>query len=126
MYSNNAYLKEIPVAQVVGGPTDESSILLDGLSGDRREQVLSSPLHELNATQYLTLHEWPIALQNAFLRNLARIPFRFFIIDDSGSMATSDGHRLIGRGHNKKMVSCTRWSELTDAVRFHAGFAEAG
>ena len=125
MYRKDYSKESIPIAHAVAGPTEEQIILLDGFSADRYEQLLASSLHELNATRYLTLHEWSNSLHNAFLKNLARIPYRFFIIDDSGIMATSDGHRLIGRGHNKKMASCTRWSELTDAVRFHPGFAEA-
>ena len=50
---------------------------------------------------------------------------RFFIVDDSGSMVASDGHRLLGEGANRKVLSCTRWAELSDSIRFHAGFAEA-
>lgn len=40
-------------------------------------------------------------------------------------MGTGDGHRIVGTGHTRKSVNCTRWAELTDSVRFHAGLAEA-
>lgn len=60
-------------------------------------------------------------MQEAVFKSLRRIPMRFFIIDDSGSMATSDGHRLV----SNKMVNCTRWSELVDSMKFHAGLAQA-
>ncbi len=49
---------------------------------------------------------------------------RYIIVDDSGSMAEGDGHRLIGTGTSRKLISSTRWAELTDAIRFHANFAD--
>ena len=73
------------------------------------------------AVAYLTRNGWPIGLQDTLLSGLNRLPMRFFIVDDSGSMATSDGHRLIVQGSIRKMVPCDRWTELTDAMRFHVG-----
>jgi hypothetical protein len=83
------------------------------------------PLNINEAIRYLTIHEWPTGLQNAFLRNLEKLPIRFFVIDDSGSMATNDGHRAVPSGKSKKFIACTRWIELVESVKFHAGFAEA-
>ena len=40
-------------------------------------------------------------------------------------MSTDDGERIVGTGERSKIVSCTRWSELTDTIRFHAGLATA-
>ncbi len=41
-------------------------------------------------------------------------------------MMTNDGHRLIGVGtKNAKMIQCTRWSELTSSLKFHAQLAHA-
>ncbi len=40
-------------------------------------------------------------------------------------MSVSDGHRRIGDGALSKVVTCTRWEELGDGIRFHAGLAEA-
>jgi hypothetical protein len=83
---------------------------------------------DINATaarEYLTSQKWPTGLQDTFINNLQKIPIRFFICDDSGSMNTDDGHRLIhtSSGHSK-LVSCTRWSELTSALTFHATIAK--
>ena len=48
------------------------------------------------------------------------------IVDDSGSMeAFDDGNILTGRGANSKFIACTRWAELTEAMNFHVGLAEA-
>lgn len=39
-------------------------------------------------------HFWPAGLQNVLIASVARYPVRFMIVDDSGSMAQSDGHKL--------------------------------
>lgn len=78
------------------------------------------------AMQFLTRNDWPTGLQQAFLKNVAKLPMRYFICDNSGSMVASDGHRLIGEGVNKRVVPSSRWGELGDFVRFHAGLAHAG
>jgi hypothetical protein len=82
-------------------------------------------IDEQSASMYLTNHGWPIGLQRALLNNVARIPMRYFICDDSGSMVTGDGHRLVGEGARKASVPASRWAELGDFVRFHAGLSEA-
>ncbi len=91
----------------------------------------TAPLAQLsvneNATrEYLTSCKWPAGLQQTFINNLQKIPIRFFICDDSGSMNTDDGHRLItsATGH-QKFVACSRWAELTAALSFHATIAQA-
>jgi hypothetical protein len=78
------------------------------------------------ARELLARNRWPIGLQDAFVRNLSRVPVRYFICDDSGSMSTSDGKRLteISPG-NFKLISCSRWSELTATLKFHSQLALA-
>lgn len=36
-----------------------------------------------------------------------------------GSMLTSDGKRLHGEGQSTKALTCTRWAELSESLRFH-------
>lgn len=79
--------------------------------------------HLSSAQNLLNSRSWPIGLQNALFINMSKMPYRFFICDDSGSMAANDGHRLIGSGSSTKLVPCTRWSELTDSLKFHASLA---
>ena len=57
---------------------------------------------------------------------------RYWIIDNSGSMQMTDGHRIIATNHNHekvvKMVPCSRWEEITECVEYHiklAGLIEA-
>lgn len=64
-------------------------------------------------------------LIEAFTVNIVKIPIRFFIVDDSGSMSTSDGMKIIGTGAKSKVINCTRWSELSQTVKFHAELADA-
>ncbi len=83
-------------------------------------------INEAGAREYLTSCKWPTGLQDTFLRNLDKIPIRFFICDDSGSMSTEDGHRLIQASSGKQsFIKCTRWAELTSALSFHATIAKA-
>ena len=51
---------------------------------------------------YLSRKSWPFGLQKALIDGLAVTPARFFICDDSGSMMSSDGHRVVGEGGNAK------------------------
>eukprot|EP01032_Pedospumella_encystans_P011680 gene11680-13567_t len=86
----------------------------------------SSTCNEAGAREYLGGHKWPLGLQNTSINNLAKIPIRFFICDDSGSMILSDGHKLMSTAAGvQKFVTCTRWQELTEGLKFHAGLARA-
>lgn len=77
------------------------------------------------ARSFLSESNWPPGLQDTLIRNLSKIPIRYFICDDSGSMTTNDGHRTLNVKNTKKFVSCSRWTEMTEALRFHAGFSDA-
>ena len=82
--------------------------------------------NEAGARAYLSKHAWPRGMQEVFLKSIRKIPIRFFLIDDSGSMSTNDGKKILRSGPGKaKMISCTRWSELTDALNFHIELSEA-
>jgi len=76
------------------------------------------------ARYYLSENGWTQGLQDIILKNLVKVPLRYFICDDSGSMSANDGHRSIPFGQSKKFVACSRWSEMTDALRFHAKFSK--
>ena len=78
------------------------------------------------ARALLSSQSWPGGMQETFFRCCKKMPIRFFIVDDSGSMSTNDGKKIVRAGPGKaKMVSCTRWSELTDALHFLVDLAEA-
>lgn len=54
----------------------------------------AEPVNEPNARAFLREHCWPTGLQDAFVNGLNKIPIRFFICDDSGSMTTNDGMKF--------------------------------
>ena len=43
---------------------------------------------------FLSKLNWPVGLQDTFVRNSPMVGHRFFICDDSGSMSTPDGHMM--------------------------------
>lgn len=74
---------------------------------------------------FLNEHQWPRGLQDNLIRSLDRLPIRFMIVDDSGSMSLPDGNKIVGTGNQSKLITCTRWAELTTSMIFHAHLAEA-
>ena len=99
-----------------------------GWPASLRKDVLSSFTKKPNveaARKFLESHCWPSGLIEAFCLNIVKVPIRFFLVDDSGSMNTADGFKVIGGQQDQKVISCTRWSELSSTVSFHAHLAEA-
>ena len=83
------------------------------------------PPNEAGCKRFLSEHGWPSGVQEALLKSVKKLPLRYFICDDSGSMLTNDGHKVIGSGDSTKIIGCTRWSELVSSLEFHAELAEA-
>jgi hypothetical protein len=53
-------------------------------------------------------------------------PLRIWVVDNSGSMNTADGHRLYPLPNNSvKLLDCSRWAEIQDTVTYHARMAAA-
>ena len=74
--------------------------------------------------KYLGNLGWSKGLMNCLFRSCDKIPIRFYIVDDSGSMNQSDGQRILGHGKDQKLVKGSRWSELMDCIYFAANLAE--
>lgn len=68
---------------------------------------------EGGAQEVLSEYHWPPGLKgilsinpftfahvlvDAFIKNLNKVPLRFFVCDDSGSMASTDGRKLVVNG----------------------------
>lgn len=60
------------------------------------------PINEAGAREFLSSQNWPSGLQDTFVKNLHKLPMRFFICDDSGSMVANDGHKLVEANGQKK------------------------
>ena len=91
---------------------------------NRRLQLLRNPsqMHVARNTHVLTKQELTGLRSQGFSKGLAqavaanRHHFALFIwvVDNSGSMSTSDGHRFVEthKSNDVKCVSCTRWEEI--------------
>jgi len=68
----------------------------------------------------------PLGLGAALVAGAASVPVRFWVVDNSGSMAAPDGARLVqdGRGSYRR-VAATRWEELRETVLAQARLASA-
>ena len=82
--------KYIPTANVISLTTCASAPP-DSLFSSNLAQTFNDGV----AREFLSSQGWPTGLQDTFVYNLHKIAFRFFICDDSGSMATNDGHKLV-------------------------------
>ena len=60
----------------------------------------AQPIKNEAILQYLTDSGWPVGLQNALIAGMIRTPARFFICDNSTSMASVDGHWIVGEGNH--------------------------
>lgn len=77
----------------------------------------------------LTAQGYSRGLVQALQMNKQAFALAFWIIDNSGSMQTRDGHRIVeqSRGASTtaalKFADCTRWAEMQQMVDYHATLA---
>ncbi len=64
--------------------------------------ALTIAANEAAGSDFLSKHHWPPGLINVLLKNIKKIPVRFFIVDNSGSMATADGQHLVVSGSSAR------------------------
>lgn len=130
-------------AAAVGAQAQSASARKKRVSAGSSRQPDASvfpPPNEAEAKEFLGRHAWPRGLQDSLLASCRKIPVRYIIVDDSGSMNMNDGHRVIfstcngtsssssssSSGHfDGKMIQCTRWSELSASLAFHAQLAHS-
>jgi len=83
----------------------------------------SRATHE-RSTNYLKSNGMPAGINEAFIKSCDEIPLRIWVIDNSGSMQTQDGKRLVyGPGGREGVVESSRWAELGDSLIWHAKLA---
>ncbi|KAL7528399.1 hypothetical protein ACHAXR_002426 [Thalassiosira sp. AJA248-18] len=80
---------------------------------------------KMNNDQYTGLIKegYSTGLALALSENTSRYDFRFWVVDNSGSMQIGDGHRIVNNGAKSKTVACTRWEEIKETVKYHAQMA---
>ena len=83
--------------------------------------------NEAAVRQYLESESYPPGLIEECITSTKKYPMRFFICDDSGSMMTMDGNKIVLNPNKPGIgihVKCSRWDELGTSMRFHAKLAE--
>eukprot|EP00591_Stephanopyxis_turris_P009048 CAMPEP_0195517908 /NCGR_PEP_ID=MMETSP0794_2-20130614/11816_1 /TAXON_ID=515487 /ORGANISM="Stephanopyxis turris, Strain CCMP 815" /LENGTH=409 /DNA_ID=CAMNT_0040646785 /DNA_START=266 /DNA_END=1495 /DNA_ORIENTATION=+ len=79
---------------------------------------------EITEDQVSTLKQqgFTTGLANAISENCNVFPLRMWVVDNSGSMNTADGHRILEtvNQNNMKIVNSTRWEEIKECVNYHA------
>ena len=64
-------------------------------------------------------------LMDALIETKKSFPLRIWVVDNSGSMKTTDGTRLIEKNDKTMQVVtlCTRWEEMYQTIEYHARLA---
>lgn len=62
-------------------------------------------------------------LAYALAKNALAYDHRIWVVDNSGSMQIADGHRILIRNDEYRVVESTRWEEIQDAVKYHCKMA---
>jgi hypothetical protein len=95
--------------------------------GVHKSRVASEPIRP----SLTMVGNWRELVEEGFSMGLARalasesdFAFRIWIVDNSGSMSTGDGHRIVETSDRKIEGQCvTRWEELRETVLYHAELA---
>jgi len=67
---------------------------------------------------------WPVGLTRMIADSITGLPLRFVIVDNSGSMQSMDGSRLVQAPGNKmQAIACSRWAELAQSINNMADVA---
>ncbi len=105
--------------------TSRPTMLKEGRS--KRVLVPQPSSKNLNQNEILALKDqgYTDGLIKSIARSNMNFPLRIWIVDNSGSMVTADGHRLISTGNSNdvRFVNCSRWAEIKETVEYHAQIA---
>lgn len=60
-------------------------------------------------------------LARSLAENNLNFPLRIWVIDNSGSMQTNDGQKIVPTStkNDIRLVKCTRWNEIQECVTYH-------
>ena len=93
------------------------------LPSSRRNGAIA-PVPEEQIRQ-LTNQGYTRGLANSLSHTIKNFPLRIWVVDNSGSMQNTDGHRFVEtkRSQDVKVVNCSRWNEIKDCIEYHAQMA---
>jgi Mg-chelatase subunit ChlD len=88
--------------------------------------INDSPLDNMQVRQMLQQQGYTTGLIEALRRNKLAYAQSIWVVDNSGSMQTRDGHRIVSGKTSEsalKFVECSRWAEMQQTVDYHAQMA---
>jgi len=91
----------------------------------RQQLNIHNGILDNGQTQGLISQGYTQGMILALGQNMQSFPMRIWVVDNSGSMASVDGSRLVqmGNGLDYKIVTCTRWKEIQETVDYHIQLA---
>jgi hypothetical protein len=125
----------IPVAvPLQNGDTSSTPIATarPSLSSDKSRYTLPSSrqlgsLSSIPETQIAQLQKqgYTRGLATSLAQTIRTYPLRIWVVDNSGSMQNTDGHRFIETSSSRdvRVVPCSRWDEIKDCIMYHAQMA---
>jgi hypothetical protein len=109
---------QIPVAHVVMVHYDEQH-----KSGSCRAAAYVTPPIAAATTPDFQSMGLTVGLANEIHKSNNEFAKRYWIVDNSGSMITSDGNAFIDSGQHSGMIDCSRWHELTQTLKWVGNLA---
>lgn len=115
----------IPVAYATSVPMPSASLpsVPSARAAYANSARLPSSSRDVNSSQIKALKEqgYTQGLAQSLAANKTSFPLRIWVIDNSGSMQNTDGHRFVEtkRSDQVKTVTCSRWDEIRDCVNYH-------
>ena len=88
---------------------------------DRTTSILTD-----NQVSRLREQGFPRGLATSLADTKTELQYRIWVVDNSGSMNSGDGHRMVDTldPNSVRMVSATRWEEIRECVHYHARMAD--
>jgi len=116
----------VVTAEPMPVPTEPDTPILQ--QGRSKRVLMPQPSRKTlssNDTMELKDQGYTDGLIESIARSNMQFPLRIWIVDNSGSMMSEDGHRLVHTGNRKnvRFVKCTRWAEIQETVEYHAQIA---
>lgn len=89
-----------------------------------KDAVVADLVPDSEKMKYLsTHHSFPAGIREHFRLSCQQFAIRYWVIDNSGSMMTVDGSRIVSSPNGPVLVGASRWAELADSLLFHAELA---
>jgi len=111
-----------PTLATANAPFSKSNYILpSSRSAGVMQPVPESRIQQLESQGYTR------GLAKSLAQTIKKFPLRIWVVDNSGSMQATDGHRFVEtkKTSNIKIASCSRWNEIKDCVEYHCQMAAA-